>query len=54
MTYKEIINRIRTVAQNHLMIKDFGYGERLFLKYDELLPIESLWARLMKHKFKQA
>ena len=27
MTYKEIINRIRTVAQNHLMIKDFGYGE---------------------------
>ena len=33
--------------------KDFGYGERLFLKYDELLPIESLWARLMKHKFKQ-
>ena len=27
MTYKEIINRIRTVAQDHLMIKDFGYGE---------------------------
>tara|TARA_R110000772_G_scaffold44386_1_gene102176 strand:- start:780 stop:1889 length:1110 start_codon:yes stop_codon:yes gene_type:complete len=27
MTYKEIINRIRTVAQQHLMIKDFGYGE---------------------------
>ena len=27
MTYKEIINRIRTVAQSHLMIKDFGYGE---------------------------
>ena len=27
MTYKEIINRIRTVAENHFMIKDFGYGE---------------------------
>ena len=27
MTYKEIINRIRSVAQDHLMIKDFGYGE---------------------------
>ena len=27
MTYKEIINRIRTVASQHLMIKDFGYGE---------------------------
>jgi len=27
MTYKQIINRIRTVAQQHLMIKDFGYGE---------------------------
>jgi len=27
MTYKELINRIRTVAESHLMIKDFGYGE---------------------------
>jgi len=27
MTYKEIINRFRTVAQNHYMIKDFGYGD---------------------------
>lgn len=27
MTYKEIINRFRQVAQDHLMIQDFGYGD---------------------------
>jgi len=30
---------------------NFGYGDRLYLKHDELLPIESLWSRLMQHKF---
>jgi len=31
---------------------DFGYGDRLFMSYDEMLPIESLWSRLMVYKFK--
>jgi hypothetical protein len=31
--------------------KNFGYGDRLYLKHDELMPIESLWARLQAHKF---
>ncbi len=32
--------------------KNFGYGDRLYLKHDELFSIESLWSRLMQHKFK--
>ena len=28
MTYKEIINRFRTITENHLMLEDFGYGDR--------------------------
>ena len=31
---------------------DFGYGDRLFMNHDEMLPIESLWYRLMVYKFK--
>jgi len=31
---------------------DFGYGDRLFMNHDEMLPIESLWSRLMVYKFK--
>jgi hypothetical protein len=27
MTYKELINRFKTAAQNHKMIQDFGYGQ---------------------------
>jgi hypothetical protein len=31
--------------------KNFGYGDRFYLKHEELMPIESLWARLQAHKF---
>jgi len=31
---------------------DFGYGDRLFMNHDEMLPIERLWYRLMVYKFK--
>ena len=33
MTYKEIINRFRTITENHLMLEDFGYGDLSDLKY---------------------
>lgn len=33
-------------------VVDFGYGDRLFMNHDEMLPIESLWSRLMVYKFK--
>ena len=33
MTYKEIINRFRTITENHLMLQDFGYGDLSDLKY---------------------
>ena len=41
----------RSEFQTKAHRKDFGYGERLFLKHDELLPIEGLWGSLMAHKF---
>ena len=40
MTYKEIINRFRTVVQNHLQLKDFGYGELSDLKTQSQLGPE--------------
>ena len=33
MTYKEIINRFRTITEDHLMLQDFGYGDLSDLKY---------------------
>ncbi len=33
MTYKEIINRFRTITEDHLMLEDFGYGNLSDLKY---------------------
>ena len=33
MTYKEIINRFRTITEDHLMLEDFGYGDLTDLKY---------------------
>ena len=33
MTYKDIINRFRTITENHLMLEDFGYGDLSDLKY---------------------
>lgn len=32
--------------------QDFGYGERLMMEVDDLLPIEQLWRKSMEHKFK--
>ena len=40
MTYKEIINRFRTVVENHLQLKDFGYGELSDLKTQSQLGPE--------------
>ena len=40
MTYKEIINRIRTVTGDHLMLKDFGYGELSDIKTQSQLGPE--------------
>lgn len=40
MTYKEIINRFRTVTSEHLMLKDFGYGELSDLKTQSQLGPE--------------
>jgi hypothetical protein len=31
---------------------DFGYGDRLVMGVEELLPIEQLWRKFMEHKFK--
>lgn len=40
-------NNFKNKCHNH----NFGYGDRLYLKHDELFPTESLWSRLMQHKF---
>ena len=40
MTYKEIINRFRTITDNHLMLQDFGYGDLSDLKYVSQLGTE--------------
>lgn len=40
MTYKEIINRFRTVVENHLQLKDFGYGDLSDLKTQSQLGPE--------------
>jgi len=33
MTYKDIINRFRSITEAHLMLEDFGYGDLSDLKY---------------------
>ena len=40
MTYKEIINRFRSVTEDHLMLEDFGYGDLSDLKYVSQLGTE--------------
>lgn len=40
MTYKEIINRIRTVVEDHLILQDFGYGQLSDLKTQSQLGPE--------------
>ncbi len=40
MTYKEIINRFRTITEAHLMLEDFGYGDLSDLKYVSQLGTE--------------
>jgi len=40
MTYKEIINRFRTVTEEHLMLQDFGYGQLSDLKTQSQLGPE--------------
>jgi len=40
MTYKEIINRFRSITDNHLMLQDFGYGDLSDLKYVSQLGTE--------------
>ena len=40
MTYKEIINRFRTITEDHLMLEDFGYGDLSDLKYVSQLGTE--------------
>ena len=40
-------NNFKNKCHSH----NFGYGDRLYLKHDELFPTESLWSRLMQHKF---
>ena len=40
MTYKDIINRFRQVTENHLMLKDFGYGQLSDLKTQSQLGPE--------------
>ena len=40
MTYKEIINRFRTVVSDHRMLKDFGYGQLSDLKTQSQLGPE--------------
>ncbi len=40
MTYKEIINRFRTIVGEHRMLKDFGYGELSDLKTQSQLGPE--------------
>ena len=40
MTYKEIINRFRTVTESHKMLQDFGYGQLSDLKTQSQLGPE--------------
>ena len=40
MTYKEIINRFRQVTSEHMMLKDFGYGQLSDLKTQSQLGPE--------------
>tara|TARA_B100000767_G_scaffold95805_1_gene92128 strand:+ start:1519 stop:2457 length:939 start_codon:yes stop_codon:yes gene_type:complete len=40
MTYKDIINRFRTITEDHLMLEDFGYGDLTDLKYVSQLGSE--------------
>ena len=40
MTYKEIINRFRQATEDHLMLKDFGYGQLSDLKTQSQLGPE--------------
>lgn len=40
MTYKEIINRFRTIVGEHRMLKDFGYGQLSDLKTQSQLGPE--------------
>ena len=40
MTYKEIINRFRTVVSDHYMLQDFGYGQLSDLKTQSQLGPE--------------
>ena len=40
MTYKEIINRFRTVTEEHLILQDFGYGQLSDLKTQSQLGPE--------------
>ena len=40
MTYKEIINRFRTVTEDHYMLQDFGYGQLSDLKTQSQLGPE--------------
>ena len=40
MTYKEIINRFRTVTESHYMLQDFGYGQLSDLKTQSQLGPE--------------
>ena len=40
MTYKDIINRFRTVTESHYMLQDFGYGQLSDLKTQSQLGPE--------------
>ena len=40
MTYKDIINRFRSITEAHLMLEDFGYGDLSDLKYVSQLGSE--------------
>lgn len=40
MTYKDIINRFRSIVQNHYMLEDFGYGQLSDLKTQSQLGPE--------------
>jgi len=40
MNYKEIINRFRTVVEDHYMLQDFGYGQLSDLKTQSQLGVK--------------
>ena len=42
----------RNSFEDNCHTHNFGYGDRLYVQHDELFSIESLWLRLMQHKFK--